>query len=83
MCGLYGCGDFYGSILFYIFMKEQILKELKTEWAGHTCHYFETLNSTNDHAKSLLKEGACHGTLVVADCQTGGKGRRGRVWETP
>lgn len=64
-------------------MKEQILKELKTEWAGHTCHYFETLNSTNDYAKSLLKEGACHGTLVVADCQTGGKGRRGRVWETP
>ena len=34
-------------------------------------------------AKRLAEEGVSHGTLVVAGHQSAGKGRRGRVWESP
>lgn len=39
--------------------------------------------STNADAFRLAEEGAEEGTVVMADAQSGGKGRRGRVWESP
>lgn len=39
--------------------------------------------STNADAFRLAEEGAEEGTVVIADAQSGGKGRRGRVWESP
>lgn len=45
--------------------------------------YFDQLDSTNIKAKELAKSGAPHGTVVVAEMQTAGKGRRGRSWESP
>ncbi len=45
--------------------------------------YYEQLDSTNTKASELALEGAEHGTVVVAGCQTAGKGRRGRLWESP
>lgn len=36
--------------------------------------------STNDVALQLAREGAPHGTTVVADVQTAGRGRKGRSW---
>lgn len=39
--------------------------------------------STNLTAKELAAQGAPHGTLVVADAQTGGRGRRGRSFSSP
>jgi BirA family biotin operon repressor/biotin-[acetyl-CoA-carboxylase] ligase len=44
--------------------------------------YYEQLDSTNTKASELASEGAEHGTVVVAGCQTAGKGRRGRTWES-
>ncbi len=44
---------------------------------------FDVTDSTNTQAKRLAEQGEPEGTLVVADEQTGGKGRRGRGWETP
>lgn len=41
------------------------------------------VQSTNLTAKQLAAEGAPHGTLVVADAQTGGRGRRGRSFASP
>ena len=64
-------------------MRTKILNELKTAWAGKTCLCFDTLDSTNDHAKALAKKESVHGTLITADTQTAGKGRRGRVWQSP
>lgn len=64
-------------------MKIKILDELKTAWAGRTCLCFDTLGSTNDYGKALAKTEHVHGTLIVADTQTAGKGRRGRVWQSP
>jgi BirA family biotin operon repressor/biotin-[acetyl-CoA-carboxylase] ligase len=39
--------------------------------------------STNDDAKRGAKEGAAHGTVWVAESQTGGRGRQGRTWSSP
>ena len=45
-------------------------------------YYYETLDSTNTHICQMAVQGAQHGTVVVANKQTAGKGRRGRVWES-
>ena len=45
--------------------------------------HLRTVGSTNAKARELIDEGATHGTLVTADEQTAGRGRRGRHWETP
>ncbi len=43
----------------------------------------DTVTSTNDYLKKLASEGATNGTVVIADRQTRGKGRRGRAFESP
>lgn len=45
----------------------------------HIVHYFRT-DSTNVVALRLAAEGAEHGTVVVAEEQTAGRGRLGRKW---
>jgi len=45
--------------------------------------YRESIGSTNDLAKQLAAEGAPEGTLVLAEEQTVGRGRRGRAWRSP
>jgi len=42
-----------------------------------------SVDSTNRYAKRLAMEGAAHKTLVMADEQTQGRGRRGRGWISP
>lgn len=54
-----------------------------TEWAGREIYSFRSLDSTNTKAKELAEAGHPNGTLVVAEQQSGGKGRRGRGWESP
>lgn len=56
---------------------------LHTAWIGSRLVYFDETDSTNIRARKLAEEGAPHGTLVVADSQTAGKGRRGRSWVSP
>lgn len=56
---------------------------LTTKKMGQELHYHPVIGSTNTEAKRLGEEGAPEGTLVAADQQTGGKGRRGRVWQSP
>lgn len=45
--------------------------------------FLESATSTNDEAKRLGIEGAAAGTIVVAERQTSGRGRMGRVWQSP
>jgi BirA family biotin operon repressor/biotin-[acetyl-CoA-carboxylase] ligase len=45
----------------------------------HIVHFFRT-DSTNTVALDLAAKGAEHGTVVVAEEQTAGRGRLGRVW---
>lgn len=47
------------------------------------CIHLAETGSTNDVAKCLAAEGAPEGTLIWADAQTSGRGRRGRSWQSP
>lgn len=57
--------------------------ELTSAYMGRCVESFSEIDSTNVTASRLGMEGAKHGTLVLADKQTGGRGRRGRTWESP
>ena len=61
---------------------EELKSRLQTRWMGQKCVHLDCIDSTNTYAKRLAEEGAPEGTLVVAEEQTGGKGRRGRIWTT-
>ncbi len=43
--------------------------------------YHRETTSTNDAARALATEKAPHGTVVLADSQTHGRGRRGAAWQ--
>jgi BirA family biotin operon repressor/biotin-[acetyl-CoA-carboxylase] ligase len=43
----------------------------------------EEVGSTQRRARELARAGAPHGTLVVSEVQTGGRGRLGRRWGSP
>ena len=67
-------------------MEQEILKTLSqmdVKWAGKQVVYLDSVDSTNEYAKKLARDGGVHGLLVAADYQSGGKGRRGRSWMTP
>ncbi|MES2252937.1 MAG: biotin--[acetyl-CoA-carboxylase] ligase [Pseudomonadota bacterium] len=46
-------------------------------------HHFESVVSTNEVCKHYINEGAGEGAIILADLQTGGKGRHGRTWVSP
>ena len=56
---------------------------LETAWAGRDVLYLDETDSTNVQAKKLGEAEGKHGTLIVSDRQTAGKGRRGRGWDSP
>lgn len=45
--------------------------------------FLNTIDSTNSYALSLAEKGYPHGTVVIADMQTMGRGRLGRKWHSP
>lgn len=61
----------------------EIKSLLHTDWVAKEVLYFETIDSTNTKAQELAEKGYPSGTLVVADKQESGKGRRGRSWVSP
>jgi len=63
--------------------RERILQGLETRAVGRTLHLYEEVGSTNDVAMALGDAGAPHGTAVVAERQTRGRGRLERVWVSP
>lgn len=66
-----------------ILSRAEILSSIRGSWAGREILYLDEVDSTNTAAKKAAENGAAHGTLVVSERQTGGKGRRGRVWDSP
>ena len=63
--------------------KDLLENVLETSWAGKEILYFDTIDSTNEEAKRQAQAGAGHGTLVLAELQQAGKGRRGRSFDSP
>ena len=65
-------------------MTESICKHLPDAFAWKDRIVFlDTVDSTNTRAKELALQGAPHGTVVIADRQTGGRGRMGRRFYSP
>lgn len=62
---------------------DKIQEGLATRFVGRQVVYLESTESTNDVAKDLAEKRAPEGTVVIAEEQTKGKGRRGRTWLAP
>lgn len=65
-------------------MLNRILSNLSSDnpW-NEQIQYYDTITSTNDVLKEMALEGAPQGTVLIADRQTGGRGRRGRSFLSP
>lgn len=58
----------------------EIALYLRTKWLGKELICMDSLDSTNLEVRRLAENGACHGTTVITEEQTMGRGRRGRGW---
>lgn len=62
---------------------EEISPGLQTRVFGREHYfYFPEIESTNSYARHLADTGYPEGTLIVAESQSAGKGRRGRHWHS-
>ena len=66
-----------------VFSQHELESRMRTRWAGRPVIYYDELASTNLQAKLDAEKGAAEGTLIVADMQTAGRGRRGKGWSSP
>ena len=65
-------------------MKEHILPHLPADFPWRENLIFvDSIESTNTRAKVLAALGAANGTVLIADKQTGGRGRLGRSFQSP
>lgn len=55
---------------------------LSTEWLGNVLYFKESIDSTQNMAHDLAKKHAPHGTVVIANEQTLGRGRLERPFES-
>ena len=62
---------------------ESIQERLTTSRLGRTVHLYSEVGSTNSMALELAKKNEADGTIVLAEGQNQGKGRRGRAWFSP
>ncbi|MBI2354634.1 MAG: biotin--[acetyl-CoA-carboxylase] ligase [Deltaproteobacteria bacterium] len=63
--------------------RDEIAARLKTAIVGRRIVCLQETASTNADAFRLAEEGAAEGTVIIADSQSGGKGRLGRAWSSP
>ena len=65
-------------------MKDRIVQYLRESclWQDSLL-WFDSIDSTNTRARELARQGAAHGTVLIADHQTGGRGRLGRSFHSP
>ncbi|MCC7365050.1 MAG: biotin--[acetyl-CoA-carboxylase] ligase [Dehalococcoidia bacterium] len=61
----------------------EVAAGLETAHFGQVSHHYREAASTQAIARSLAEDGAPHGTLVVAEAQTAGRGRLGRAYACP
>jgi BirA family biotin operon repressor/biotin-[acetyl-CoA-carboxylase] ligase len=63
-----------------VFNTNTFENKLATSWLGRSLYFFKELPSTNTFAKKLKEEGVLHGTLVLTDSQTDGRGQHEHKW---
>jgi BirA family biotin operon repressor/biotin-[acetyl-CoA-carboxylase] ligase len=61
---------------------EELHHHLNTRFIGHNIHYYKRIGSTNTQAKEAALAQCPEGTVFIAETQTQGRGRRGRIWHT-
>ena len=61
----------------------EALSHLGTRQMGRKVLYFDSLDSTNNEIKRQSIGHVENGLAIIADCQTGGRGRRGRAFLSP
>jgi BirA family biotin operon repressor/biotin-[acetyl-CoA-carboxylase] ligase len=57
--------------------------KLKTDIIARKIYSYKETSSTNDTAYHLAVNGEREGSLVIAESQTQGRGRMGRIWVSP
>lgn len=62
---------------------ENVGARISTEIVGRSIVYFESIDSTNNYAKQAALQGGEDGLVVIANEQTGGRGRSGRSFQSP
>jgi len=61
----------------------EIRAGLSTEIIGKEILHFKEISSTNDLGLKLARQGYPEGTLIIAECQSCGRGRLDRSWVSP
>ena len=61
----------------------EITNGLKTKTIGQQAYYFDSLESTQNQALKMADDPTNNGSVIIAEKQTGGKGRSGRKWVSP
>ena len=62
---------------------DHVRASLTTSIIGQRIEYRVRTTSTMDDARRLAEQGAPHGTVVLTDEQTAGRGTKGRIWVSP
>src|SRR4030042_185854 len=62
---------------------ERLILNLDTRFVGQHIIYYHSLPSTMEEARKAGWHGAEEGTVVIAEEQTAGRGRRQRMWISP
>ena len=57
-----------------------IQTNLRTKELGKNIEYYNRLDSTNTEAWELVEEDKNHGTIVITENQTNGKGQKNKTW---
>jgi BirA family biotin operon repressor/biotin-[acetyl-CoA-carboxylase] ligase len=65
-----------------LLLPEEIEPGLHTKIFGRPIIFYHEISSTQDAAKELARKGAEEGTVLIAETQTQGKGRKGREWSS-
>lgn len=68
---------------FELIDKHVITTQVNHEIPAPPIDVFWSLESTNAHAMALAKQGLENGYTCIAEQQTQGRGRRGRIWQSP
>lgn len=66
-----------------VLTEAELRSVLTTSWAGRTLVVLGSVDSTNNEVRRQADRGAAEGTVVIAERQEAGKGRRGRSWVSP
>jgi BirA family biotin operon repressor/biotin-[acetyl-CoA-carboxylase] ligase len=66
-----------------LLLATEITADLDRRWLRGPVRHYVRLPSTNDMAKDLARQGYPEGSVLVAESQSAGRGRLGRIWESP